>query len=276
MDEMNPITRLSRDLANAAITLSEQEARYLVDSYYQMQDNRIRAYGQIRAMGETYEPHSVLAWLAEQSETLEKQVQRALDKYSINHEIGGWLRGVIGIGPVIAAGLLAHIDITRAATAGSIWRFAGLDPTSVWAKGQKRPFNARLKVLCWKAGESFVKNSNHERCFYGHLYKERKAQELAKNEAGMFAEVAADILTKRKIGHDTEAYKAYSVGKLPPAHIHARARRYAVKIFLSHLHDKLYRAHYKKPPPVPYPIAILEHAHYIAPEDYDDTEPTVD
>ena len=37
-----------------------------------------------------------------------------------------------GIGPVIAAGLLANIDIKQAPTVGHIWRFAGLDPTNKW------------------------------------------------------------------------------------------------------------------------------------------------
>jgi len=67
-----------------------------------------------------------------------------------------------------------------------------------------------------------------------------------------------------KIGKATEAYGHYSSGKLPPAHIHARAKRYAVKLFLSHWHHKAYEFHFGKPPPFPYPIAFLGHAHFIA------------
>jgi hypothetical protein len=44
--------------------------------------------------------------------------------------------------------LLARIDIVKAPTAGHIWRYAGLDPTVRWNKGEKRPWNAGLKVLC--------------------------------------------------------------------------------------------------------------------------------
>jgi hypothetical protein len=47
--------------------------------------------------------------------------------------------------------------------------------------------------------------------------------------------------------------------------LHARAKRYAVKLFLAHLHEVWYREHYKTAPPIPYPIAHLGHAHYIAP-----------
>jgi len=260
---LTPITRLTRDLASAAITLSDSEARFLVDAYYQMQDARIRHDGQVRSMKD--EPHEILGWLAAQSGGLEDQIKRALDKYSASHPVGEWLRAVYGIGPVIAAGLLAHIDINRAPTAGHVWAFAGLDPTKTWGKGQKRPWNASLKVLCWKAGESFVKQSGDEKCFYGHIYRERKALEIERNESGAFADQAAAILKNKKWNKTTDAYKAYTIGRLPPAHIHARARRYAVKLFLAHLHAEMYRRVLGKEPPLPYPIVHLGHTHVISP-----------
>ena len=260
-DNFEPVRRLSRDLASAAATLSDDEARYLVDAYYQMQDDRKRAHNQVRAM--EGEPHITLAWLAEQSETLEAQIKRALNIYTDAHPIGVWLKEIYGIGPVIAAGLLAHIDITRAPTAGHIWRYAGLDPTSKWEKGTKRPWNASLKTLCWKAGQSFMKFSNQDECFYGKLYRERKAYEQGRNDAGGNAEVAAQILATKKFRADTDAVKHLSAGKLPPAQIDARARRYAVKIFLSHLQAHWYEHHYGTPAPAPFAIAHMGHAHMI-------------
>ena len=257
--DMESVKALSRDLRKAARTLSDIEARFLVDAYYQMQDQRIRSNNQLRSMGE--EPHDVLSWFGTQSETLEEQVRGALDVYSHNHLVGPWLRGVKGIGPVIAAGLLAHIDINKAPTVGHIWRYAGLDPTSKWEKGQKRPWNASLKVLCWKLGESFVKVSGREDAYYGKLYKDRKELETAANGKNAYAQQAADILVAKKIGKTTDAYKAYSIGQLPPAHIHARAKRYAVKQFLADLHHEMYVKILKTEPPLPYPIAILGHAH---------------
>lgn len=254
---------MSRDLRKAAATLSAAEARYLVDAYYQMQDQRIRANNQLRTMAA--EPHETLAWYADQSEGLEQQVKGALDVYSNNHPVGEWLRAVKGIGPVIAAGLLAHIDINKAPTVGHIWRYAGLDPTSKWGKGQKRPWNAALKLVCWKAGESFVKVCNAEDAVYGKLYKERKEFETAQNESLTYREQAANVLATKKIGKDTDAYKSYSIGKLPPAHIHARAKRFAVKQLLSDLHAEMYRTILKQEPPLPYPIAILGHGHHRKP-----------
>ena len=263
-DELLPLVkRLTRDLAKAAATLSDAEARFMVDAYYQMQDNRIRTDGQIRSMD--IEPNELLTWLSVQSLTLESQIKRALGRYVEAHPMGEWMEGVHGIGPIISAGMLAHIDIHKAPTVGHIWRYAGLDPTSKWEKGKKRPWNASLKVLCWKAGESFVKFSGSEKCFYGRIWREYKERITAKNEAGDYAAQAAEILTAKKFGKDTEAFQHLSGGKLPPAQIHARARRYAVKLFLSHLHGEMYRVILGTEPPLPYPIGILGHAHFIKP-----------
>jgi len=259
--QLDPVNKLTKDLKEATTTLSSQEVRYLVDSYYQMQENRKRSQNQVRALTDSAEPHEVLNWLAENNRILENQIKRALDAYSASQSIGQWAREVVGIGPVIAAGLIAHIDIKKAPTVGHIWRFAGLDPTQKWEKKQKRPWNASLKTLCWKIGESFVKVSGKDEAVYGKIYIERKEFEMKKNEAGDYAEQAKAKLEKFKIGKDTDAYKHYIEGRLPPAHIQARVKRYAVKLFLSHLHETWYIMETGEKPPLPYPIAILGHAH---------------
>ena len=257
------VTRMKRDIREAAATLSDNEARFLVGSYHNMQESRIRASNQIRALGNS-EPHTTLTWLSQQALILEKNVGRALDAYSEADPIGAVIREVVGIGPVIAAGLRAHLDITKAPTASAFWRFAGLDPSSTWEKGQKRPWNAELKTLCWQIGQSFQKFSNHPRCFYGALYKERKAHEVARNEAGDFSGQAE--VFRKKVGKTTAAYKYYASGKLPPAHVDARARRWVVKLFLSHLHAVWYEHHHGVAPPVPYIIAQdPRHTNRVAP-----------
>ena len=257
------VERLTRDLRNSAILMSNQEARFLVDCYYMLQDNRLRTSAQVRALNEGAEPHLLMGWIEEQSRILENQIKSTLDKFSMANPVGEWSRSICGIGPVIAAGLLAHIDITKAPTVGHIWSFAGLEPNAKWEKGKKRPWNASLKCLCWKIGESFVKVQNNENDIYGQLFVERKAKEIAKNEAGDFEEQAA--IGAKRVGKSTEAYKHYSKGRLPPGHIHARAKRWAVKLFLAHWHEVAYREEYGTAPPNPYPIAHLGHTHKIEP-----------
>lgn len=263
MTNLEPIMKLSKDLKKASKNLTDLEARYLVDTYYQVQEFRKATSNQIRSMQESEEPTEVINWLLDNLESLENQIKRALDTYTKAHPVGEWLQSITGIGPVIAAGLLAHIDIKKAPTAGHIWSFAGLNPNAKWEKGQLRPWNARLKTLCWKIGQSFVKVSNNPNDIYGKIYKERKEYEVMKNEAGDFKDQAESILKSKNIGKTTDAYKAYSQGKLPPAHIQQRAERYAVKIFLSHLHEFWYEQHYGEKPPKPFAIEILGHAHQI-------------
>lgn len=325
---IDPIETLKKDLKTAAETLSDDEARYLVDYLYVMQDDRKRANNQIKAMAESdpvEEPHDIVKWLASTANRLELEINKSLDVYSSGKEIGVWAKGIVGIGPVIAAGLLAHIDITKAPTAGHIWSFAGLNTNRPWigkagaaellkpyvshppasfsedllaklcedhkfnylnvhrdattrkdkpipltrasvlAALAKRPYNAQLKTLCWKIGESFVKFSNHVDDFYGAFYRKRKAFEIASNEAGNYAGQAADKLVKFKIGRDTEAYGFYSRGRLPPAHIHARAKRWTVKLFLAHYQQKAWEFEYGTPAPLPYAIQNLGHADFIRP-----------
>ena len=261
--ELEGIRKLSNDLKKAAKSLSEQEVRYLVDTYYQIQEYRKATANQCRIMDESTEPHDVLSWFLGNAETLEGQIKKALEYYTDSHPVGMWLKGITGIGPIIAAGLLAHIDIHKAPTAGHIWSFAGLNPNQKWEKGQKRPWNARLKTLCWKIGESFVKVSNNPKDIYGKIYRQRKEKEIVNNSRLAFKDQAVEKLRTKKIGKDTEAYKWYSEGKLPPAHINERAKRYAVKIFLSHLQEFWYKQEFGVDPPAPYPIAILGHAHKI-------------
>ena len=140
--------------------------------------------------------------------------------------------------------------------------------TTLTAALAQPPWCADLKLLCWKAGQSFMKQHNHPECFYGHIYEERKALENARNDQGLFAEQAAKVLEEKNIGKETPTYKAYKGGKLPPAHIDQRAQRYAVKMFLSHLHHVMYETHFRTPPPRPYAMAILGHTDYVPPPNW--------
>lgn len=123
------------------------------------------------------------------------------------------------------------------------------------------PYNKRMRTLAYKIGESFVKVQNNPKDVYGKLFAQRKAYETAKNE-NLEYKAQADIKVN-KVGKSTEAYKWYSKGMLPPGHIHARARRWVVKLFLSHLFDKWYRMEFNAEPPKPFAIAQLDHVHMI-------------
>lgn len=127
------------------------------------------------------------------------------------------------------------------------------------------PYNTELKKLCYLIGESFVKVSNRG-SLYGEIYKERKALETMRNENLEYKEQAERMLKEMNYSKTTDTYKCLSEGKLSPAHINMRAKRYAVKIFLTHFFEASYIYAYKKNPPDIYPIAHQGHVDYIEPE----------
>lgn len=297
------IKRLSKDLKRAAATLTEKEARYIVDNYYRMQEFRKATENQGGALGKSGNPHELIDWIHDGFWTIESAIKAMMDVYSDSKIVGLWAKSIRGIGPVISAALLAHIDMDIATTASKIERFAGLDPTVKWEKGKKRPWNATLKVVCWKIGESFVKTCNSEDSFYGKLYLERKKIEQAKNESGAFADQAREILETKNWNKKTDAYIWYSGGlsirsakkyrdavnvangnpvsiskyrvdvggtpMLPPAHIHARAKRWAVKKFISHWHHVAHVEHYGCEPRKPYVLEhVAGHEDYMPPPNW--------
>lgn len=299
--EENVFEKLSKDVKNASETLTDKQARFLVDTYYLMQKGRIRCSNQIRAMEKPIkdwqkeydreakrvyagkggtevdldaimeqrpveEPHETIDHFAKNYMTLENNIKSCLQKYAESKPIGRWMMSIIGIGPVIAAGLIANIDITRVQTAGQIQAFGGLDPHQVWKKGEKRPWNASLKTLYWKIGQSFIKTSGNPKDIYGHVYLKRKEYENKKNENLEYKDQAEIILRTKNFTSKPAAQemkKIYESGKLPPSHIASRCARYATKLFLSHLFTVWYEMEHGEPAPKPYPIGILNHAHEI-------------
>lgn len=248
-----------------AATLPAAELRFLVANYYQSQEMRKRTDMQRRHLGDKdavldANTMSILTYTNTCFADVEQQVAKALDK-AFPGPVSAWCRAQRGLGPIITAGLLAHIDITKAPTVGHIWRFAGLDPTMKWEKGEKRPYNAELKQLTWHLGQCFMKQSNDPDCFYGRLYRERKAFEIKRNEAGDNAERAKEFKVSPSA---TKGVKdKLAAGLLPDFNIDARARRYAVKIFLSHLHAVMHFTHFGVHAPKPFVIEHLGHVHMI-------------
>lgn len=350
------VAKLDREAKAVARRLDRHSAGHLVDIYYRWQEHRMALGNQVRSLERAGEPTDVLAHFHTQAATLEKQLVAVLGEWAAGRAEGVWAQGQLGIGPVLSAGLSAHIDIRRAPTVGHIWRFAGLDPSLEWlgkeraaalvaevvpprgtvtwdhivtladrvkrrpetiarlarprpktdlqvdlddeaaalnagvgvdlvgtgpeddgtvltapvtranliAALAKRPYNAFLKVLLWKVGDSFVKVSGRENAYYGQLYRQRKRQEVERNEARLFADQARATLAARNIQEKTTR-ACYEDGRLPPGRIDLRARRWTVKLFVAHWHEVAYRDHYGKPPPEPYPVAYLGHAHVIPP-----------
>lgn len=255
---------LRRDLDKLAI--GESEVRTLVNTYYELQDYRKSLDSQTKELSKRDDPCAVVDYLGDVMTILEKCVIPRFRRYARENPLGQWCLNRKGIGPVLSAGLLAHIDLAQAPTHGSLWRFAGLDPSVTWERGEKRPWNAELKTLCWKIGESFVKVCGADDAFYGVLYRERKEIEVSRNEAGENEDAA--LQKAQELPHHKQV-ATYKKGKLPDGHVHARAKRWVVKMFLSHYHTVGFRLKGWEPP-TPYPVEHQGHAHVIEPPGMDE------
>lgn len=111
---------------------------------------------------------------------------------------------VRGIGPMLSARVVSMIDIRLVGHVSALWKWAGYAVVDGKAdgrvKGEKIKYNPRLKKTVYLVGDSFIKS----RSPYRDIYDVAK-EEYAKN---------AD---------------------LTPMHIHRRASRKMVKLWLSHL-----------------------------------------
>jgi hypothetical protein len=256
---------LSKDLSDIVRLMKPREARLLVDLYYIIQKARVANNNRVKAM--QGEPTAWLELLYKKYHALEKQTFQILARYAgrlkTERPSAEWLLSLYGVGPVLTVGLLSHVDITKAPTVGKLWRFAGLDPTAQEKKGEKRPFNKRLKVLFWKFADVQVRltgKKNFGRSLYSELYLSRKGLETERNEMGAFRELAEATL---KASPSHKQASIYKKGKLPPGRIELRARRWMSKIFASHLHECLYVEQYGTLPPKPYVIQHLGHTEFI-------------
>lgn len=246
--------------------IKEGEIAELVELYYDAQGFRLRNLNRDRSE----EPSLLVKWLGKWLGIGERGIYKILRNWAESEDSPldvKWSYSQDGIGPVLACGLSAHIDFAKAETISSLWKFAGQAPGfDRKIKGQKLAYNSRLKVLCWKLGESFVKVSGRETSVYGQLYLRFKSEEVRKNETGLYQEAAKKELASKKFKEekDSVARKRLLAGKLSDAHLHARAKRKTVKIFLSHLWCKG-REVRGMSVTEPYSIAILRHRGKIEP-----------
>lgn len=111
---------------------------------------------------------------------------------------------VKGLGPMLSARVVSMIDITLVAHVSALWKWAGYAVVDGKAdarrKGEKITYNPRLKKTVYLVGDSFIKSRSPYRDIYDRA--------------------------KEKYEHDPDLNKM---------HIHRRAARKMVKLWLSHL-----------------------------------------
>lgn len=187
------------------------DMRMLVDFYNQIQKVRVGMGNRVGAIERGADDHDVESmgrfgdW-ADMLEKMEHEIVKEMSGQLDNHPAWPWLKEVRGVGPTLAAKLVALIgDISTFDTVSKLWRFAGyavIDgqrerPT----KGEQLHYSIRLKTTIYLIAESFLRS--------GSPY--------------------------RKIYDDAKEYYQVNRPEWQKGHIHMASMRKMSKIFLSHL-----------------------------------------
>lgn len=152
-EEIFDAPEISRRIdAEKARQMGRHEVGFVVETYYELQECRKRAANRERALEASGEPNTLMATYRHHYEVVEGRTQGLLRAWAGRDPLSSWAMRVVGIGPVIAAGLAAHIDMSRASSPSAVWRFAGLDPTSFWV-GKKGAADVVEEVLASCGGD---------------------------------------------------------------------------------------------------------------------------
>jgi len=190
-----------------------EQLRYLVESYYDIQDVRVRTGNrtfQLTQKGIDTEQErettkgKVSETYAESLKRIESTIQKQIEV--ILKSVPLWteyLKDIRGIGPVLAGGVIGYIykpvgiDIKKCSVfpehktchcGKSIERFPNISKLHAYAglhvvngkapkreKNVKSNWNSKFRTLSWKIGQSFMKQPE-EKSFYRDLYSKEKVK----------------------------------------------------------------------------------------------------
>lgn len=163
-----------------------------------------------------------------------KPIEKRLAKLAKSLPVAPWVESVRGVGLGSLAAIVGESgDVGSYRNPSCLWKRMGLAVFD--GQRQRKVADRDLAILMgyspsrrsvmWNVGDCIVKAGGPLR----ELYDQRKAYEVAKNEAGDYAERAAQELKRIEA---KAARKILESGRLTPAHIHNRSKRYIEKRFL--------------------------------------------
>ena len=197
--------------------------------------NRLGAIQRGADASDGHQEEVVARYLA-RFEALEKELDADIRELVKDYPIYAELSSVRGIGPGLAAKLIALIDIREADTVSALWRFAGLavinGEREKLVKGEKAHYSGRLKTTMYLVGTSFLRSGSPYRQVY--------------DEARVYYE-SREGWTK--------------------LHQHLAAMRKMEKLFLAHLWER-WRTLEGLPIRVPYVQEVLGHTGIRRPQEF--------
>lgn len=200
---------------------------------------------------ETKELHSKL-------EELEKFVDGRVAHLIQGHPAYPWFSQVKGIGKENIAKVVAPVDIEKANTISSLWKFAGFSVEDGEApkrrKGGKLEYNSQLRSMCWRLGSGLLRARGK---FYEY-YEKEKAKYLEEFKNRGISIVPSSALPMK----DGKRYEPEGVKS--EGHIHNMALRKMIKLFLACLW-LVWREYEGLSVTKPYVIERLGHNSFIDP-----------
>lgn len=170
---------------------------------------------------------------ADALERVERDLNAYLAKQAKRHPMAPWVLAAEqkGIGlPGFARLLGITGPLDQFATVSKLWRYLGLAVDNGAAprrqKGVKLNYSPAGRVLCHQLGESIVKMGKGGE--YRTVYDQKRADYLARERSGPSG-CPTGAVHKTKAGAIVACVKAGEGGVQTSAHVHAMARRYAVK-----------------------------------------------
>ena len=131
------LATISKDVKESVVTMSRDQARVIIDSYYQVQKVRIAFQNQVRAVSQGYDDENVeslaVTWILRYCENLENQIKKLIESYAKSVPVCEWAMANKGIGPIFAVSLWCYIDIDKCKHANQFLSYAGLnDNNNPW------------------------------------------------------------------------------------------------------------------------------------------------
>ena len=133
MIEVPEIEKLTRDMKKGILASenpSREEIKNLVNLFYQIQGIRLAISEQIRSIEKASKSDAniiILTWTLRSVAAIEKGINDALKCVCESSEVGKWLLGIKGIGPVLAAGCLGFFDVTNKQYSSQFISYGGLN-----------------------------------------------------------------------------------------------------------------------------------------------------
>lgn len=182
----------------------------------------------------------VMQAVAIQIDTMKTDIEKIVRKTTKQHPMwGAFFSKIKGVGELYAGFVLGKIPARKFPYPSKMYKFVGLSPPSVY--GGKKTYNRGIKRILYIIGMNFLKQKNKYSTFYYKWYMEEM----------------------EKLEHP-EKFNNPPKNRM---HVHLRAMRKMLKMFLGHYYEVYFRTILGIEAPKPYFVERGFKEYYVPPEE---------